>query len=410
MPSCAPRSPAPTCARASPTRAGIRSPARPSNRPPTSTRKKPSEAHWCAGWGCGWSDARTGGEATMTMLILTGDVNLMNVTDAAVPFARVADELRRADVIFGNLECCLYQTPPGHSVSHEGFFADPAVGGEALTRAGIHAVGIANNVHYGEAAIAASIARLDQLGILHAGAGANLATARAPAILERNGIRFGFLQRSSVYWPTNHEARKEAAGIAVIKGHTAYHVPMSRLRPGMPPPNRPGVPPEVITWADKAYLRAFAEDIAALRPRVDVLVASCHWGLGKEVLQYMTEIAHAAIDAGADIVVGHGPHYSLPVEVYRGKPVFYGLGNFSFHTGHGGRKHGDWVGTVVRAAVGRQGIEGVTFQFVRHNEGNETVPCDMAKEAAELADIIKRSAPFGTKLATEGNQVRVALK
>jgi poly-gamma-glutamate synthesis protein (capsule biosynthesis protein) len=59
-----------------------------------------------------------------------------------------------------------------------------------------------------------------------------------------------------------------------------------------------------------------------------VLVASCHWGLGKDVLQYMTEIAHAAVDAGADIVVGHGPHYSLPIEVYKGKPIFYGSATF----------------------------------------------------------------------------------
>ena len=343
-------------------------------------------------------------------MILTGDVNLMNVTDAKAPFALVADELHKTDAVFSNLECCLVDIPPGHSVSNEGFFADPKVGGEALKLAGIHAVGIANNVHYGDGNIKASIARLDQLGILHAGAGADLAAARAPVILERGGVRFGFLQRSSVYWPTNHEASKDGAGIAVIRGHTAYHVPMFKSRPDVPPPNRPGVPPEIVTWADATYLGWFKEDIAALRSRVDVLVASCHWGLGKDVLQYMTEIAHGAIDAGADIVIGHGPHYSLPIEVYKGKPVFYGLGNFSFHTGHGGRKHGDWVGTVVRAAVGRQGIEGVTFQFVRHNEGNETVPCDMAKEAAELADIIKRSAPFGTKLATEGNQVRVALK
>ena len=110
-----------------------------------------------------------------------------------------------------------------------------------------------------------------------------------------------------------------------------------------------------------------------------MLVASCHWGLGKDVLQYMTDIAHAAIDAGADIVVGHGPHYSLPIEVYKGKPVFYGLGNFSFHTGHGGRKHGDWVGTLVRVAAGGARIERVTFQFVRHNDRNETVPCDMSQ-------------------------------
>src|SRR5258706_4467460 len=131
----------------------------------------------------------------MTMLILTGDVNLMGVTDAAVPFRLVRDELRRGDVIFSNLECLLYETPPGHSASNEGFFVDPAIGGAALKQAGIHAVGIANNVHYGAAAINASVAQLDRLGILHAGAGANLAAAPAPGILERNGVPFGLLQR-----------------------------------------------------------------------------------------------------------------------------------------------------------------------------------------------------------------------
>src|SRR5262245_13664173 len=105
-------------------------------------------------------------------MILTGDVNLMNVTDPQTPFAHISGELRAADVVFSNLECCLIDTPPGHSVSNEGFFADPEVGGEALKLAGIAAVGVANNVHYGDANIKASIARLDRLGILHTGAGA----------------------------------------------------------------------------------------------------------------------------------------------------------------------------------------------------------------------------------------------
>ena len=345
----------------------------------------------------------------MATLILTGDVNLKGVTDAAVPLARVNDELRKGDLVFCNLECLLCAPPPGHSHSNEGFFVDPDVGAKVLTDAGIGVVGIANNVHYGEP-INTSIAQLDRIGILHTGAGKNLAAARAPAIVERAGVRFGFVQRSSIYWPTNHEARKDAAGIAVIRGHTAYHVPMFKTRVEVPPPNRPGIPPDIITWADAAYLGWFKEDIAALRPRVDVLVASCHWGLGKDVLQYMTDIAHAAIDAGADIVVGHGPHYSLPIEVYKEKPVFYGLGNFSFHTGHGGRKHGDWVGTLVRVAAGRTGIERVTFQLVRHNDRNETVPFDMAREAEELSDIVTRSAPFGTRFVTDANEVHVELR
>jgi len=60
--------------------------------------------------------------------------------------------------------------------------------------------------------------------------------------------------------------------------------------------------------------------------------------------------------------------------------------------------------------VSWQGIEGVTFQFVRHNDRNETVACAMDREAEELADIIERSASFGTRFVIEGNEVRVVIE
>jgi poly-gamma-glutamate capsule biosynthesis protein CapA/YwtB (metallophosphatase superfamily) len=343
----------------------------------------------------------------MASMILTGDVNLMNVDDPAVPFTRVREEFRAADIVFSNLECCLYDPPAGHAVEREGFFASSEIGGEALRHAGIAAVGIANNVNYGDAAITASIARLDALGIAHTGAGVNVAAARAPAIVERSGVRYGFLQRSSVYWSTNHEAGANSTGIAVIRAHTAYQVPMHKTRPEIPPMNRPGIPPVILTWADPDYLRAFTDDIAALREQADIVVASCHWGLHKEVLAYMREIGHAAIDAGADLVIGHGPHYSLPVEVYRGKVICYGLGSFSFHTGHGGRRHGDWIGMMLRARIADRAIAAVGFQFVRHNDRNETTTCRLAEEAAELDDTRARSARYGTRLVERGDEVVV---
>ena len=342
----------------------------------------------------------------MTKLILTGDVNLMNVRDPVVPFSLVENEFRTTDIVFSNLECCLYRPTDGHSIEHEGFYADPAVAGEALRSAGIHAVGIANNVNYGAAAIIASVASLDEIGIAHTGAGANRAAARAPVIIERNGVRFGFLQRSSVYWPTNHEAGDNAVGIAVIRGHTAYHVPMHGARP---PANRPGSPPEIVTWADPAYLRQLEEDITDLRSRAGVIVASFHWGLHLEVLNYMTEIAHRAIDAGANLVIGHGPHFSLPIEVYKGSPIFYGLGSFSFHTGHGGRKHGDWLGMMVRAAWDRERLEKAAFQFVRHDDHNRTVPRALVDEGAAFDEIARRSADLGAMLAARGDEVCVDL-
>lgn len=345
--------------------------------------------------------------ASMATLILTGDMNLMNVGDPAVPFALVRDTFQAADLVFGNLECCLYQPPRGHSFHNEGFFADPVVGGEALRQAGIAAVGIANNVNYGDAAILASVAQLDELRIAHTGAGIDLTAARAPAIVERGGLRFGFLQRSAVYWPTNHEAGPYDPGIAVLRAHTAYQVPMHKTRPEIPPMNRPGIPPVIVTWMDRDSLRSFTDDIAALRQRADVVVASCHWGLHKQVLDYMRETGRAAVDAGADIVVGHGPHYSLPVEVYRGKPIFYGLGSFCFHTGHGGRAHGNWIGMMVEAEFRGTVLANTRFRFVRHNERNETVPCQLRDEYAEFDALADRCGGFATQLLSDGDWVSV---
>ena len=345
----------------------------------------------------------------MPSITLVGDVNLMNVADPRVPFARVGDELRAAALVFANLECLLYTPPAGYTVEQEGFFANPDIAGEALRLGGIAAVGLANNVNYGNAAIFGSIERLDRLGIAHTGAGDNLAAASAPAIAKADGARIGIVQRSSVYWPTNHEASERGGGIAVIRGHTTYQVPVHKTRPEIPPMNRPGVPPTVVTWADRAYLAAFADDIAGLRKEADIVVASCHWGLGEEVLDYMSEIAHAAIEAGADIVIGHGPHYSLPVEVYQRKPIFYGLGSFSFHTGHGGRRHGDWIGMMAQAETGPGGIAGARFRFVRHNAANETVSCALAAEGMTFDRLAAKSATLGARLVPDGDWVRVVL-
>ena len=342
----------------------------------------------------------------MASLLLTGDVNLMNVADPRTPFARVRDAMRAATLAFSNLECNLH-VPERHSVEHEGFFVDPAIGGAALADAGIAAVGLANNVTYGAEPIAATCAALDRLGIARTGAGPNRAAARAPAIVERGGVRFGFLQRSSVYWPTNHEASDTTPGIAVIRGNTAYQVPMHKYRPDVPPLNRPGIPPVIVTWAEPRYLDAFRQDIAALRPQVDVLVASCHWGLWGEVLGYMREIAHAAIDEGADLVIGHGPHEILPIERYRDRSIFYGLGSFSFHTGHGGRKHGDWLGMMVHAQLDGRSLGRTGFRFVRHNDRNQTVACDPAAEAHALSQLQRTSAESGATLTTDGDAVLV---
>ena len=340
------------------------------------------------------------------VLMLTGDINLMNVTDPQVPFARVKDTLQQADVLFGNLECCFYEPANGHPAEREGFYASLA-SAQALVIARFHAVGTANNVNYGEEAIRSSLRHLDRIGVPSTGAGVTRTAARAPAIVTSAGLRFGFLQRTSVYWATGHEATDASPGVAVLTGRTAYEPMLQARRAGVPPANRPGLPPTILTWADARSLAEFTDDLRALRSEVDIVVASHHWGLFEDVLDYQVEIAHAAIDSGADVVMGHGPHYACAVEMYRGKPIFYGLGSFSFHTGHGGRAHGDWVGLLARLTFDDSALGEVTFSMVRHNDRNETYICDPSRDKEAAESIMRRCDTLGTKLRIAGSEMIV---
>src|SRR2546422_1506068 len=85
-------------------------------------------------------------------LMLTGDVNLMNVTDPQVPFARIKDTLRQADVLFGNLECCFYEPAAGHPVEREGFYA-PLASAQALVIGGCAPGGRAHTLQHGRGAL-----------------------------------------------------------------------------------------------------------------------------------------------------------------------------------------------------------------------------------------------------------------
>jgi poly-gamma-glutamate synthesis protein (capsule biosynthesis protein) len=339
-------------------------------------------------------------------LILTGDINLLGIEDPAIPFRRVADRLGSADVVFGNLECCLYEPSRRRSImaddisGQEGLYAPPA-SGIALQQAGYDGVGNANNQNYGSEAIMASNARLDQLGIAHVGTGENRHAARAPVIIERDGLRCGFLQRTSQYWPNNHEAGEAFAGVAALKAYTAYQPPY--FKTGGVPPNRPGMPATVVTWTDPQYLEQYKNEISTLKTQTDIVVASHHWGYAEEILQYQREIAHAAIDAGADIIMGHGPHFPLALEVYRDRPIYYGLGMFCFV--HSNKKqHAGWTGMTANLSVENKALARAAFSLVRQNEHKEIVIRSVRDEPEAVANIVRMSERFGTRIETQGDE------
>jgi poly-gamma-glutamate synthesis protein (capsule biosynthesis protein) len=97
-------------------------------------------------------------------------------------------------------------------------------------------------------------------------------------------------------------------------------------------PDQPGTPPRVHTFADRADLAALQADISAVRAKVDRVIVSLHWGIHfvpAVIADYQREVARAAIDAGADLILGHHAHILKGAELYRGKAIFYCLGNFA---------------------------------------------------------------------------------
>jgi poly-gamma-glutamate synthesis protein (capsule biosynthesis protein) len=230
----------------------------------------------------------------------------------------------------------------------------------------------------------------------------NIKQAEEPAIVERNGVRFGLFQRTAVYWPVEHKALLNSAGVATIKAHTSYR-PLSDGDHRSA--NRPGVPPEVITWMDPNSLERIVKQIKKAKKQCDVVIASYHWGLGEKILSYQTELAHASIDAGADIVMGTGPHYPLPLEFYKKKPILYGMGSFFFYIGHGAKLQPNELGVIACFDFEKTKIKKLALRLVRRHKGKQTIFRSTKQEKEEIERLRRLCESFGTTFKVTENEL-----
>jgi poly-gamma-glutamate synthesis protein (capsule biosynthesis protein) len=237
-------------------------------------------------------------------LIAVGDVMLsrgvagkMNAKGNDYPFRKVADYLSTADLVFGNLECSI---TPGRKIGRNEMVFHAAPGVEStLKSVGFDVVSLANNhmPDFGKTGIINTIKYLDEAGIAHTGAGENASKAFSPAYVEVRGVRFAFLAYNDTdVVPDSYEATNDHHGTAIMN----------------------------IDTLTKAVTQA--------KLNSDFTVVSMHSGYEYKFVPNKAQVnfAHAAIDSGADLVLGHHPHVVQTLEKYNGKYILYSLGNFVF--------------------------------------------------------------------------------
>jgi poly-gamma-glutamate synthesis protein (capsule biosynthesis protein) len=212
-------------------------------------------------------------------------------------FVHTAPLLQKADLAMGNLEGPLGLQGENTVKKKYTFLIDP-IAAVGLAHAGFKLLTLANNhtMDFGPQALQSTLEALDKNGLKHTGAGMNETQARMPAWFDINGRKVAVLAYSLTE-PTEFWANDSKPGCA------------------------------------HANPEAMREDIQKARAAGAQLVfVCCHWGREKQtkLRNYQPYIAHAAIDAGADAVVGHHPHIWQQLEVYHGKPIAYSIGNFAF--------------------------------------------------------------------------------
>jgi poly-gamma-glutamate capsule biosynthesis protein CapA/YwtB (metallophosphatase superfamily) len=245
----------------------------------------------------------------------------LGLPQAEVYFEQVAPVLKAADVFVGQVE---------HVFTSRGIVTSTGVASppcnpeniKAFGYAGLTVATLAGNHIWdsGPPGIEDTIAGLRNQGIVTAGAGMNIEEARKPALIERNGTRIGFLDYNCV-GPQRTWATKDKAGCAYVDIITHYRLDHPT----------PGGLPTIYTFPEPDSLHEMLVDIRLLRADCDVLVVSLHKGIGHTPIKlagYEKYLAHAAIDAGADLILGHHAHILKGIEVYKGKAIFHGLGNF----------------------------------------------------------------------------------
>ena len=283
------------------------------------------------------------------------------------PWEIVKEYFQNDDLTIGNLETSI--TTKGTKWPNKQFnFRSYPENLKAMESAGIDVLGLANNhiLDYGYNGLLDTINHIDNTGIKRVGAGKNKADAMKPVIIENEGFKIGILSASRVVPDVAWYATGQRPGLI-----GAYDV----------------------------HIEGLLNEIKKSKNDVDLVVLSIHWGIEKDPEPKAQDVvlAKKLIDGGVDIIMGHHPHVLQGIEVYKGKPIFYSLGNFVFGT------KGEFTSNTMIAQVNlidgkMNNIEIIPFQI----EGGRPVKVTEDVRKSKINYLNKISKRFGVIIDENG--------
>jgi poly-gamma-glutamate synthesis protein (capsule biosynthesis protein) len=287
------------------------------------------------------------------------------------PFAATVNQLRWADLAIGNLEAPLTTGGTEYRDKRFRFRAAPAMAG-TLRRAGFSVLTLANNhiLDYGAAGLVDTLDILKREQLAATGAGTTLSEARTPAILTRAGRRIAVLAYSLTQ-PVAFFAGTSHAGTA------------------------------------PAYGRHVTADIRRARQQADLVIVAFHWGGELETTPrpVQRDLARAAIDAGATVVLGHHPHVLQGIEFHGDGVICYSLGNFTFGSGSRSATTG-MIAQITIPDSGPPEVEVVPLSVDNRKTAYQPQPLTGAAATQAIATINRLSRPLGTRILTADDRHR----
>lgn len=389
---------------------------------------------------------------------------------------QVTEILKSADAGFANLEGNLFdlRSFQGYPAAESGGFEQGGIGGGPLLAAGvardlkemgINMVSVANNhaLDWSVEGMLETLRNLDEAGVVHAGSGRNRAEARAPAILETTHGRVALIGTASTFMPMapagpGGDGKAPRPGLSALRNTPVTLVTENEIAVLRAIATRQGfgisadgkevtIIPNQATFTGQTFrlsdhtgvtYEVNAEDreeilkaIRAGKQAADVAVFSIHahetdsggqeWDqAAAEKLapaDFLPKLFHDAVDAGADIVICHGPHYLRGIEIYKGKPIFYGLGSLFFEMGTGLMGY-TWPRIWFDTALAVSKFNGGKVTEVRIYPLSLDTPANGSKPRSQMgtprlaspADsrrilewIQRASAPYGTQIQIEND-------